>query len=75
MKISQQKTLDSGEIKRYNGYRLFGVDASLINLEFTKELTEHFGIIKNKGFKARASILCELSDAIIMDACLEKFSI
>ena len=75
LEISQQKTLDSGEIKRYKGYRLFGIDASLINLEFTKELTEYFGVIKNKSCKARASILCELNDGIIMDAHLEKFSV
>ena len=47
----------------------------MINLEFTKDLTEHFGVIKNKGCKARASIICELSDGIIIDAHLYKFSI
>ena len=75
LEISQEAAINSGEIKRHKGFRLFGIDASLINLEFTKNLTEHFGVIKNKGCKARASILCELSDGIIMDAHLDKFSI
>jgi hypothetical protein len=74
LEISQKEAMESDEIKKYKGFRLFGIDASLINLEFTNELTEHFGVIRNKGCKARASILCELIDGIIIDAQLAKFS-
>ena len=75
LEMSQKEAMESSEMKKHKGFRLFGVDASLINLEFTKELTKHFGIIQNKGCKARASILCELNDGIIIDAQLEKFAV
>ena len=74
LEISQNKAMKSDELKRYKGYRLFGIDGTLLNIEHTSELTAHFGIIKNKGCRARASILCELSDGIIIDASLEKFA-
>ena len=75
LEVSQTTAMTSEELKRYKGYRLFGIDGTLISLEFTESFTSHFGVIKNKGCKARASILCELNDGIIMDAELDKFSI
>ena len=54
LEISQNKAMNSEELKRYKGYRLFGIDGTLLNIEHTSELTAHFGIIKNKGCRARA---------------------
>jgi len=75
LEVSQTTAMVSDELKRHKGYRLFGIDGTLMNLEFTESFTSHFGVIKNKGCKARASILCELNDGIIMDAELDKFSV
>lgn len=64
----------------YRGiYQLVAVDGSLCQLPESKELADHFGRWKNQHAKGmllgRASILYDLLNQIVLDACLADHSI
>lgn len=69
-------TKDFDSFKRFKGYRIFAVDGTELSLEPTKELVKHFGQKANyKNCKARASILCEINEGIIIDGQMESFKV
>lgn len=68
--------------KTWNGYHLFAVDGSSIQVPKTKDNLEYFGICRNRHHSredamARISILYDLLDDIIVDGsinitCVQK---
>ncbi len=71
--ISSETAMEEDIFKRYNGYRIFAIDGTQIQLENTKELVKEFSVkVKNKDLcRARASILCEVFDGVVIDAKLD----
>lgn len=76
-KVTVKTAIDSNEIERYKGYRIFAIDGTELYLEPTKELVNYYGQSqgRNNGCKVRVSILCEMNDGIIIDACREPLSV
>jgi hypothetical protein len=71
-RITTQEALNSDELKRYRGYRVLAIDGSAVQLERTKELLEHFGG-QQSACSARASILCDVINDLVLDAKLTPF--
>lgn len=66
--------------KRWNGFRLLGVDGSEINLPSSKDLLSHFGrhhvnSIGTEVPQARVSFLSDVLNKITIDASLESFKV
>ena len=65
--------------KTFNTYRILAVDGTTFELPFTQELKEEFGEFKNnngelKKVLARASILYDVENNLLIDGILEKYS-
>jgi hypothetical protein len=56
--------------ERYNGYRVFAIDGTDIEIEPTKENLAYYGERGNKSCGAKASFLCEVIDGVIIDAII-----
>jgi hypothetical protein len=69
-------TKDNDGLKLWNGFRVLAVDGSRITLPNTCELKESFGVAKNQSevevVQARASILYDVLNRIVLDATLGK---
>jgi len=62
-------------IKRWNGFRLLGIDGSKITLPFSKELQDIYGVIKNQSeikdiVQARVSVLYDVLNEMVIDGML-----
>lgn len=69
--LSREMILKSKVIKRFNGYRIFAVDASEITFDRTHDVGEYFTTRPNAhGNKnnARISLLTEAIDGFVIDA-------
>jgi len=67
--------LKSDEFHRYKGHRIFAIDGSCINLpKNSPELLKDFGTLgkTSKAIRARASILCDVLDGVIVHAEFES---
>lgn len=76
-KIERDEIEQSGNIRRYQGYRVFGIDGSDTILPSSAELWAAYpdlGKEKNRCPHARASLLCELLDGYVLDARLVERS-
>lgn len=74
--ITVKGALEDPDISRYKGYRVFAIDGTEIHLEPTKELIETYGQKPhNQNCKAKVSILCEVNEGIIIDACMDTYAI
>lgn len=76
-RIERDEIVQSGKIRRYRGYRLFGHDGSDIILPSSEQLWTAYpnlGKEDNRFPHARISLLCELYDGYVMDARLEERS-
>ena len=66
-------------IKLWNGYRVLAVDGSSVNLPFTKELEQIYGLTKNQTstgtVQARVSVLYDVLNNYVLDGILSKKSI
>lgn len=69
-------TKDNDGLKLWNGFRVLAVDGSRITLPNTTELKRCFGAAKNQSevevVQARASILYDVLNRIVLDATLGK---
>lgn len=64
--------LGSGQEKRYHGYRVFAMDGSELEIAPTPENKEYYGTRSGtEACRARASVLCEIFDGVIVDAIIE----
>ncbi len=67
--------LKSDEFNRYKGHRIFAIDGSCINLpKNSPELLKDFGTLgkTNTAIRARASILCDVLDGVVVHAEFES---
>ena len=71
-------TPGNGSLHLFNGFRVLGVDGSLIILPFTAELKKCYGVTKNQTgvevVQARASVLYDVLNGITLDAVLGNLS-
>ena len=69
-------TKDNDGLKLWNGFRVLAVDGSRITLPNTTELRKCFGAAKNQSqvevVQARASILYDVLNRVVLDATLGK---
>lgn len=70
--MTSEVAINSEELTRYKGYRLFAIDGTEIYLEPTEELIECYGSRYKDACTARVSILCETNNGIIIDAEIDS---
>lgn len=70
--LSSNTAMEIDAFKRFKGHRVFAIDGSQIQLENTKELHKEFSkeVSNKKQSRARASIMCEVLDGVVIDARL-----
>ncbi len=77
--VSEFYTNNDLAIKLWNGFRVLAVDGSNINLPFTKELKQIYGITKNQTnnglVQARISVLYDVLNNYVLDGILSNKSI
>lgn len=64
--------------KRYKGYRLLGVDGSVISLPITEEIKRHFGTIDDENKRGKvplgqASMLYDIENEMILDSKISEY--
>lgn len=64
--------------KTWNGFHLFAVDGSCIQVPKSKDNVEHFGLCRNKHHSredsmARISLLYDLQEDIVVDGLINKY--
>lgn len=64
--------------KTWNGFNLYAIDGSCIQVPKSKDNIEHFGICRNKHHSredsmARISLLYDLQEDIVVDGLIEKY--
>ncbi len=66
-------------VKLWNGFRVLGVDGSMVVLPNTKELAKLYGTTKNKTtteiVQARASVLYDVLNNYVIDSCFVPLNI
>lgn len=72
--LTSKLWLNSDEFSAYKNHRIFAIDGSCIQLESTKELMDEFGVLGSNetACRARASILCDVLDGVIVHCSLES---
>lgn len=69
--ITVQEVLAPGVLRRYQGYRLFGIDGTEIALPTSEALSEDYPDLGKETLRrprARVSVLCDLLDGYLLDA-------
>jgi hypothetical protein len=71
------KFYEDGNFKKWNGFRLLSIDGSTLNLPYSKELMEYFGIQINGGERisvmARISNCYDLENEINVNTIIDKY--
>ena len=71
-------TTDNSNLKALKGFRVLAVDGSRITLPLTTALKNRYGVSKNQSqrevVQARASVLYDVLNHIVLDAVLENLS-
>ena len=69
-------TADNNDLKLLGGLRVLACDGSIITLPFTKELKEHYGVVKNAStlniVQAKVSVLYDVLNGLALDVILDK---
>lgn len=74
--MTGEMALEDDEIKRYNGYRIFAIDGTELQIPKTKETVKIF--TQNRGStspRARASTLCDVISGYIIHANIEDTTV
>lgn len=72
--LSAKIGMESGELNRFKNYRVFAIDGTQIQLENTKKLKVEFSpkVKRENLVRARASILCEVLNGVVIDAKIDS---
>jgi len=72
-------TTDNSNLQFLKGFRILAVDGSRITLPLTTDLKSRYGVSKNQSqrevVQARASVLYDVLNHIVLDAALENLSL
>jgi hypothetical protein len=76
LQLTTKSYLNSNQVKRLKGYRIFSIDGTELEIEPTKDNLEYFGYrgSSEKACRARCSVLCEVFDGILIDATLASIT-
>ena len=75
---TREKIVGANAIRRFRGYRLFGIDGTDIQLPASEELCTAYPAanpVTPKSTRARGSVLCDVLGGFILDARLEPQSV
>jgi hypothetical protein len=76
--ISNYYTKDNDGLTLFKGFRVLAVDGSRITLPCTADLKKHYGVTRNQSkvelVQARASVLYDVLNALVLDAALEHIN-
>jgi len=68
--------LYSEEVPRLNGYRIFAIDGTTLEVEPTEENVEYFGLwSQTNACRARGSIMCEVFSEVVIDAKISSLKV
>jgi len=74
--MTSETAMESNEIKRFKGYRIFAIDGTELQIPKTKETTKYF--TQDRGStspRARASTLCDVLGGYIIHANIEDTTV
>lgn len=76
VQVSSETFLNSNRIKKYNGFRVFAIDGTELEIDPSKENVKYFGLrgSSEKACRARASVLCEVFDGVLIDTLIASSS-
>lgn len=74
--MTSEVLLNNDEAKKYNGYRIFAIDGTELELSRSKELAKEYPPSRNTTApRARVSILCEVLEGSILHASMQNLSV
>jgi len=76
VQVSSETFINSNRIKRYNGFRVFAIDGTELEIDPSKENVKYFGLrgSSEKACRARASVLCEVFDGVLINTLIASSS-